>query len=267
MIILNTYDQIKELPGYMVALLFFTPLFGGIIWYSYKTRHARLWRKGILPPALKFNQDNLLEAYLAMGASLILLDYKNYRGKTQFINQYFNRYFRAANYDFGDSLIFSMRHPLKIETACAWLNMHLRKEGERSQVIYFLTGLALINGSLNRRELAFLTIVNRELGLTEDNLRRIITIYESYYSAKAEEAQKNQRHKAHTHRTDRLKQFRTILGVSENAGADDIKKAYRKLVKQHHPDAFAGASDAQKRMAEDTFIQIQEAYEALSKSA
>ena len=61
-----------------------------------------------------------------------------------------------------------------------------------------------------------------------------------------------------------MQHFRTILGVGPNADLTEIKKAYRKLAKQHHPDVFANASDAQKRLAEDKFIKIQEAYEALS---
>ncbi len=50
-----------------------------------------------------------------------------------------------------------------------------------------------------------------------------------------------------------------ILGISKNATADDIKKAYRKLARQYHPDLNPNDKDAQKR-----FQQINEANEVLS---
>ena len=46
------------------------------------------------------------------------------------------------------------------------------------------------------------------------------------------------------------------LGVAKNASADEIKKAYRKLAREHHPDASGGD--------EARFKEIQGAYDVLS---
>src|SRR4051794_14495677 len=49
------------------------------------------------------------------------------------------------------------------------------------------------------------------------------------------------------------------LGVSKDASADDIKKAYRKLARKYHPDANPGDGSAEGR-----FKEIGEAYDVLS---
>lgn len=54
------------------------------------------------------------------------------------------------------------------------------------------------------------------------------------------------------------KDFYELLGVSRTASADDIKKAYRKLAMQYHPDKNPG--DAK---AEEMFKEISNAYEVL----
>jgi len=50
-----------------------------------------------------------------------------------------------------------------------------------------------------------------------------------------------------------------VLGVSREAGADEIKKSYRKLARQYHPDANPGNQNT-----EEKFKEIAEAYEVLS---
>ena len=52
--------------------------------------------------------------------------------------------------------------------------------------------------------------------------------------------------------------FYQILGVSRDADADTLKRAYRKLARQYHPDVNKEPG------AEDKFKEIGKAYEALA---
>ena len=55
-----------------------------------------------------------------------------------------------------------------------------------------------------------------------------------------------------------------VLGVDKKASAADIKKAYRKLAIQYHPDRQTDKSDAEKKEAEEKFKEAAEAYSVLS---
>ncbi len=55
-----------------------------------------------------------------------------------------------------------------------------------------------------------------------------------------------------------MKNYYAILGVRRNATTDQIKRAYRRLAKQYHPDVNPSPE------AHRIFIEVQEAYEVLS---
>ncbi len=54
-----------------------------------------------------------------------------------------------------------------------------------------------------------------------------------------------------------------ILGVSENASDEEVKKAYRRLSKKYHPDA--NINNPNKDEAERKFKEVQSAYETIMK--
>ena len=253
--VLFYYEPLTNfLPTYVVVLIFVIPFFGGLGIYFYKTRHARSWRNGIFPQSLKPTEDNFLEAYLALAAKIILFDYHSSKNKVQFINEYFNRYFKFSTYNFSDSLVFSLIHPIQTKTITDWMKIHLPDEGARSQVVYFLTGLVLVNGKMQQKELHFLQQINRDLELSSENLTRIIAIYAAYFNSRHESSDTISTHKNYSYE---------ILGIEKEATPAQIKKAYRTLVKIHHPDKFATSSASQQKMAAEKFVEIKKAYDDL----
>ena len=58
---------------------------------------------------------------------------------------------------------------------------------------------------------------------------------------------------------EQKRDYYEVLGVSKGASEEEIKKAYRKLAKQNHPDLHPGDKEAEER-----FKEINEAYGILS---
>src|SRR6267154_2922882 len=58
----------------------------------------------------------------------------------------------------------------------------------------------------------------------------------------------------------KYKDYYAILGVKKDAGADEIKAAYRRLARKYHPDV------SKEKNAEEKFKEMGEAYETLKDS-
>ena len=61
----------------------------------------------------------------------------------------------------------------------------------------------------------------------------------------------------------KFRDYYEVLGVPRTATTDEIKRAYRKLISQHHPDKLGNVPAELKRRAEERAREINAAYEKI----
>ncbi len=255
------YRQVKPVNDnpvvtIVMTLLILSPMLYFIGKYYWDTRNNEAWEQGIFPDNLKFTRDNLMEAYICLAAKLVQAHTEDAGEKLLYMNQYFRRYFADSYYNFSESLSYSYAHPIQPRTVTRWINRHLNKKELKIQMVYFLAGLAMVDGQFHPKEHRLLNSIASDLGITDKEFASIIGMY-SY------------KHERSTSTPTSDKTLRKlcckVLGVPETANMQQIKKAYRKLVKLHHPDKFANESREQQEIAEERFREVQKAYEAMEK--
>ena len=61
------------------------------------------------------------------------------------------------------------------------------------------------------------------------------------------------------------KNYYEILGIDKNASEKEISKAFKKMSLKWHPDRWSTGTEEEKKIAEEKFKEINEAYETIKK--
>lgn len=136
-----------------------------------------------------------------------------------------------------------------------------RGRGPLLQLFLQLQCMAVVaDGRVDPAEHAMLVRIARRLGLTEADVSQIEALLRAAMggpSARGGQAPK-----------DRLADAYAALGISADARPAEIKRAYRKLISQNHPDKLAarGLPDSMRPVAEERSREINSAYDMI-KSA
>lgn len=252
-----------EGPDWILICCIFLPLIAGISYLIYITRHHSDWEKGVFPENLKFNRDNLIEAYICLAALMMQKDRRNLQDKMKYMNSFFNKNFPESNYGFAESLKYSYENPIKPKTVAIWINRHIKDSSKKSQILYFLAGLSMQDGQLINTEYNILKEITPLIGLKISDLDSIIAMYDFKKEEKSEEEKIPYQKSMNTSALAEI--AHKVIGLPNTASITEIKAAYRKLIKIHHPDRFPNESQEQINLAHERFLKIQDAYELLEK--
>lgn len=128
---------------------------------------------------------------------------------------------------------------------------------------YLLVEIAMVNGALSEQEDLLIRKILLEIGISEYEYNSI----KYSFNRQGQDQYGYQEQYFSSQPTNLVKKYCEILGVSEDASMNEIKKAYRKLVKEYHPDKLASESmpEEYKEFANKKIIEINEAYEYLKK--
>ena len=178
---------------------------------------------------------------LALSAMIIKADGKIEQKELSFVRNFF-----IAQYgkDRADSIFKTFNKEIKKEVQrrdeVTSVFVQQTRYETRLQILHFLFGIANADGSVSDSELQKLSQIGSGLRLHLPDFESI----KAMFIKNRDNAYK-------------------ILEVEANASQNEIKTAYRNMVKKYHPDRIRSQDTAMIRGAEEKFREVQRAYEIL----
>lgn len=194
-------------------------------------------------------------ALLKLCSMLIKSDGKIDESEVKLVQKFFKN-------SFGDSKSKKLFKDLKnnsnlpsdIESLVNIIKKKLNPSKQYS-IIQFLFSLSAVDGVISKHEEEFIFNVGYSLGYDRDRLSNIKNQF-------VKRERKTYSKKYSQEVIDAL----AVLGLKAGATSIEVKKTYRSLAKEFHPDKLSGMSQGIIDLAKEKFQLIQDAYEYLDKN-
>jgi len=180
---------------------------------------------------------------LSLCSLVIKADGRVSPSEMNYVRQYFVSTYgkERANAIFRTFNEVNKKTAISAKNVCAYLNQRTRYE-VRLQLLHFLFGIAQAYGSVSKPEINKIKEIAAYLKVSARDFESI----QAMFVTSADTAYK-------------------ILEIDKSATDNEVKKAYRTMVKKYHPDKVISEDEALKKGAEEKFKRVQKAYEDIQK--
>ncbi|WP_375252977.1 MULTISPECIES: TerB family tellurite resistance protein [Dokdonia] len=209
---------------------------GGSTGQRFKTVFEQATQQSVSPGDFELN-------LLSLASIVIKADGKVSQNELDYARQYFVRAYgkERANATFRTFNTVIKDREISATRICTYLNSRTRYE-VRLQILHFLFGIAQADGQVSQPEVNVLGTIAGYFRINHQDFESI----KNMFVKKADSAYK-------------------ILEIDKSASNDEVKKAFRTMVKKYHPDKLMDMDEAYRAGAEEKFRNVQEAYEQIQK--
>ena len=180
---------------------------------------------------------------LLLSAVVIKADGKVDQRELSYVRNHFNNMYgeERASHAFKLFNGFIKNNNVSTRQVCLQIRQNMT-HATRLQLLHFLFGIAKADGLVNEAEVNSIKTIAGYLYISQQDFESIKAMF-----------------------YDSSESSYKILEIEKSASNDEVKRAYRKMVKKYHPDKLQHLGEEHVKGAEEKFKQVQKAYEHIQK--
>ncbi len=187
-------------------------------------------------------RGDFMVSLIVLTAAVMKADGVVKKGELDYVKRYFSQSFgnEAAN-DSVKILRDVLKKPIPINDVARQIGQYL-DNSSKLQLLHYLFGIANVDGHTHESEVEIIKIISTGMGVGSSDFTSIKAMFFSDMNVAY-----------------------SILGVDKNASNEDIKKSYRKMAVEYHPDKVSYLGEDIQKSAKQKFQKINEAYNSIKK--
>lgn len=190
----------------------------------------------------KTTTGDFVTSMLVLVAAVLKADGKVMKSELDVVKNYFIRTFGKES---ASEALVMLRGLLKQDIPVRDVSIQIGRKldySSRLQLLHFLYNIAVADGNIHDKEIEVIDLIANNMGLSYKDRESIKSMFvkkkDSYYK---------------------------ILEIEPDAGNEEVKKAYRKMALKYHPDKVSHLGEDFKKVAEEKFQKVNEAYQYIRK--